>query len=198
MIEPKPKKCKGNGKAINFKGCGKHTLYHKYGLCKSDCYREWLTTTDNGKIEFFKAINLVSKHRVDLEKATKEKKEQSALIKAKNNIKIIVHAHVRKRDENKPCISCGTSWNKDFQAGHYYSAGSFETLKYNLDNIHGQCVQCNLFKEGNFDNYTLNLPERIGIERFEAVTKLAGIDKQFSKFWDLEKLKEIKKSLSKK
>jgi hypothetical protein len=70
-------------------------------------------------------------------------------------------------------------------------------LKFNLDNINGQCEQCNLFKEGNFENYTLKLPERIGKERFDNLVRLAQIDKQFSKVWNLENLKEIRENIKK-
>ena len=93
------------------------------------------------------------------------------------------------------CISCNAPYSDDFQAGHFYPAGSFETLKFNLDNIHGQCVQCNLYHSGAFENYSLNLPKRIGLERYQSLVKLAEIDKQFSKVWTVEKLKEIHKEL---
>ena len=106
-----------------------------------------------------------------------------------------IHAYIRKRDTNKNCISCGTEWNDTFQAGHHYSANSYNTLKFNLDNIHSQCRKCNLFLEGNFDNYALNLPKRIGKDRYNELVKLAGIDKQYSKVWDLDNLKEIRLKL---
>ena len=65
-------------------------------------------------------------------------------------------------------------------------------MRFNLDNIAGQCQKCNLFQDGNFDNYALNLPNRIGVERYNELVRLASIDKQFEKVWDLESLKEIR------
>jgi hypothetical protein len=194
----KEKKCKGINKAISFQGCGKlvNVAFRKYGLCSS-CYAEFLTETEVGKVILFKTINKVQKPRIELEKADKDNKEKKGINGALLVTKTLVHAYVRKRDKDKNCISCGCQWNDKFQAGHYYPGGSFETLKFHLDNINGQCEQCNLFKEGNFENYTLNLPERIGKERFDNLVRLAQIDKQFSKVWNLENLKEIRENIKK-
>jgi hypothetical protein len=194
----KEKKCKGQAQAISFQGCGKlvNVAFRKYGLCSS-CYAEFLTDTEVGKVILFKTINKVQKPRIELEKAYKDNKEKKGINGALLVTKTLVHAYVRKRDKDKNCISCGCQWNDKFQAGHYYPGGSFETLKFHLDNINGQCEQCNLFKEGNFENYTLNLPERIGKERFDNLVRLAQIDKQFSKVWNLENLKEIRENIKK-
>lgn len=192
----KEKQCKSQGKAISFNGCGKvvNVAYRKYGLCPS-CYAEFLTETEQGKIIMQKAILKVQKPRLEFEKASKEHLEKKGIAGALLITKTLVHAYVRERDKYKPCISCGCQWNDKFQAGHFYSAGSFETLKFNLDNIHGQCEQCNLFKNGNFDNYALRLPERIGVNKYNELVKLANIDKQFSKVWNLENLKEIREKI---
>lgn len=195
----KQKSCKGQGKAFGY-GCGKLTNVENriYGLGKMcGCYSDWLLNSDIGKSILQKSISNVQKPRIELEKAYKENKEKKGIAGALLVTKTLVHAYVRKRDQNKPCISCGCQWNDKFQAGHYYPGGSFETLKFNLDNINGQCEQCNLFKEGNFENYTLNLPKRIGKIRFDNLVKLAEIDKQFSKVWNLENLKEIRDKIKK-
>jgi hypothetical protein len=195
----KEKKCKGQGKAFGY-GCGKLTNVENriYGLGKMcGCYSDWLLNSDIGKSILQKSISNVQKPRIELEKAYKEHKEKKGIAGALLITKTLVHAYVRKRDQGKPCISCGCQWNDKFQAGHYYPGGSFETLKFNLDNINGQCEQCNLFKSGNFENYTLNLPKRIGSDRFDNLVKLAEIDKQFSKVWNLENLKEIRENIKK-
>ena len=83
----------------------------------------------------------------------------------------------------------------EFEAGHHYSANSFTTLKFNLDNINGQCFFCNNKLEGNFSNYALNLPKRIGIDAYNELVRLASIDKQFEKVWNLENLKEIRENV---
>ena len=195
----KQKSCKGQGKAFGY-GCGKLTNVENriYGLGKMcGCYSDWLLNSDIGKSIMFKSVNKVKKTLIEFEKAHKEHIEKKGISGALLVTKTLVHAYVRKRDEGKPCISCGCQWNSEFQAGHYYASGSFETLKFHLDNINGQCEQCNLFKSGNFENYTLNLPKRIGIDSFNNLVKLAEVDKQFSKVWNLQNLKEIRENIKK-
>lgn len=194
MIEPKEKPCKGIGKAFGVKGCGTKTIFRKYGLCLK-CYPKFLQEDERGKIIMYQAINKVQKPRIDFQQAEKQNKEKSKLKLALNNLKTIIHAKVRERDKGLNCISCGCSWNADFQAGHFYPANSFHTLKFHLDNINGQCVQCNIHFEGNFENYSLNLPKRIGLERYENLVKLAEIDKQFEKIWNVDNLKEIRNQI---
>ena len=195
----KQKKCKGQGKTFGY-GCGKLTNVENriFGLGKMcGCYSDWLLNSDIGKTILQKSISNVQKPRIELEKAHKEHKEKKGIAGALLVTKTIVHAYVRKRDQGKPCISCGCNWNPEFEAGHHYSANSFTTLKFNLDNIAGQCFFCNNKLEGNFSNYALNLPKRIGNERYNELVRLASIDKQFSKIWDLENLKEIRDNIKK-
>ena len=192
----KEKKCKGIGKAISFKGCGKMVTAttRRLGLC-FNCYPKFLTETEAGKLIMQKAIIKVSKPRLEFEKKERDFKEKTALKKASSTTKTLVHAFVRERDAFKPCISCGCDWNETFQAGHFYKAENYETLRYDLDNIHGQCVQCNIHLDGNINAYTVNLPKRIGQYRFNELLKKAEVDKHYSKVWDIEKLKEIRKNI---
>ena len=193
----KEKQCKGQGIAKGY-GCGAITSVQNrvYGLGKMcGCYSDWLLNSENGKIKMSKALNHVQKPRLEFEKAETEKKTRSKLKQTHNHTKILVHAYVRERDKGKPCVSCGADWKPDFQCGHHYPAGSFETLKYHLDNLHGQCQGCNLYNSGNFENYALRLPNRIGIENYQNLVKLAEIDKQASKVWNIDSLLEIQKQI---
>ena len=196
-MQIRPKACKGTGKAKD-NGCNKPQLERIYGLGKQcGCYSKWLLGTPEGKEVLQKATLKVQKPRLEFEKLDNENKERSALKKAHETTKTDVNAYVRQRDKGKPCISCGNDWKPNFQAGHGYAAGSFETLKYNLHNINGQCEQCNLRNEGDFFNYSLNLPYRIGKESYDELVRLAGIDKQFSKVWNLENLKAVRLNIKK-
>jgi len=196
MLEPKEKPCKGNNSKTFGLGCGKPTKYRVYGLGKMcGCYSDFLLNTEAGKLILNKSILKVQKPRLEMQKVEKLDKETKTLKASLINTRMQVHAYVRERDKGKPCVSCGCDWNNNFQAGHYYKAETFETLKFNLENINGQCQKCNLFLDGNFDNYGLNLPSRIGIDKFNELTKLAEVDKHFSKVWNVENLKEVRKLL---
>jgi hypothetical protein len=63
-------------------------------------------------------------------------------------LQVIVNKYVRLRDKDKGCISCGTPLLGKYDAGHYYSAGGNPELRFNTDNIHGQCVYCNQHRHG--------------------------------------------------
>ena len=71
----------------------------------------------------------------------------------------------RLRDSKEPCISCGKPLPVKYDAGHFYSVGSYPNLRFNEDNVHAQCVECNQHKHGNLLEYAPRLTERIGFER---------------------------------
>lgn len=193
LIKEKP--CKGIGVAKGY-GCGVKTIHRVHGLGKMcGCYSKWLLNTDAGRLKLERATLKVQKPRLELEKAEKERKTTTVLKKALKVTKIVVHAFVRLRDKGKPCISCGEPWREDFQAGHYHKAELYETLKFHLDNIHGQCVGCNIREAGNLEQYNINLPLRIGQERFNKLQELAQIDKHQSKVWNPENLKKIRETI---
>ena len=89
---------------------------------------------------------------------------------------------IRERDKDMPCISCGEY--RELQAGHFYSGGHYPSLKFNEDNVHGQCKRCNYFLSGNLTEYEKNLRERIGDERVERLHFLAGYYKRTTYKWD--------------
>lgn len=112
-------------------------------------------------------------------KRTKEvksdiKKKKESLLTARDWVKkaqIAVNAYVRLRDEGKPCISCGSHPEQKaggtIDAGHYRSRGAAGHLRFNLFNIHAQCVKCNRYNSGNAVDYRINLIEKIGVSRVE-------------------------------
>lgn len=77
----------------------------------------------------------------------------------------VFNTYIRLRDIQKGCISCGRSLvGVKFDAGHFYSVGGNPALRFNENNVHGQCVHCNRDKHGNLLEYAERLPARIGDE----------------------------------
>lgn len=198
------KKCKGQNKAKGH-GCNIFvpvSLYNKsnriYGLGLScGCYGKWLTSTPEGKEKIQKATLKATKQRRDLKEAETQKKERKSLPYLIKNTVNAVHKNIKQRDKYKPCISCNTPWHKDFQAGHYYKAELYYTLKFDYDNIHGQCVKCNIRLEGNLNPYGINLPIRIGNDAFNELKEKAILDNQLNHKWDREALNDIKRQAQK-
>ena len=101
-------------------------------------------------------------------KVLKEKLETvtSLAVKAQK----VFNTYIRLRDEGKPCISCKTPYKKNFQAGHYFSAGFHWSVRYNENNCFGQCIRCNMYLSGNLQQYSVNILERITPDQLEELS----------------------------
>ena len=76
--------------------------------------------------------------------------------------------YIRLRDGNFPCISCGTTKDIQYAAGHWKSIGSHPSLRWHFWNINRQCNRkCNKGESGNAANYRLGLIEKIGLVNVE-------------------------------
>lgn len=66
---------------------------------------------------------------------------------------------------------------KEFQAGHYWREDLYPPVRFDEDNVNGQCAHCNRRLSGNLAQYGENLQVKIGDERF----KQLGVRKNFLK-----------------
>jgi len=64
------------------------------------------------------------------------------------------------REREKRCYTCDSTSN--LQAGHFVSR-SYLALRYSPDNVHTQCVSCNVFRNGNMTVYAFRLVEQYGV-----------------------------------
>lgn len=107
-----------------------------------------------------------------------------------------VNRYVRARDYGKPCISCGAmpeqKMGGTMDAGHYRSRGAAGHLRFNTDNIHGQCVKCNRFRSGNAQDFRISLIEKIGVDRVERLE-----NDNHSRRFTIDYLKRIKRIFNK-
>jgi hypothetical protein len=71
---------------------------------------------------------------------------------------------IRKRDENLPCISCGTFQTDLWDGGHFKKAELYSGVIFDEMNCHRQCRKCNRFLGGNELNYREGLVKRYGID----------------------------------
>ena len=185
------KKCKGQGKAISFKGCGKmvNVAYRKYGLCSS-CYAEFLTETEVGKIIMQKGM-IKGKENLKKEEKKKDKETKESLMTKSDYLNLaqkVFNTYIRHRDKGKPCISCDKFLKEnDVNASHYFSVGSSPNLRFNEDNVHSSCIKCNKELHGNIAEYAIRLPLRIGKERFEQLQQ----DRNKPALYTIDDIKEL-------
>jgi hypothetical protein len=78
------------------------------------------------------------------------------------------NAWIRERDAGQPCISCGTTGDVQYCAGHYRTTAAAPELRFEPLNVHLQCNRnCNMGKSGNLLGYRPRLIEKIGLEAVE-------------------------------
>lgn len=190
----KAKRCRGTAKDTIGLGCNELSEERRLGLCTdvNRCYQKFLTETPKGKERVERMTLKVTKPRRELAKAESEHNNRKGITTLLKSLKDVCHKYIRLRDEGKPCVSCGTPWHKDFQAGHYYKAELYSNLRFNENNVHGQCVKCNIRLEGNLNQYELNLPKRIGEWKFNVLKSEAENYKQQDFKWDREQLKKLR------
>jgi len=126
-------------------------------------------------------------------KEKRQKEELGELVVTKAKIKdasetivlqTLINKIVRKIDFGWECISCGNKMNPNtrnrtgrsiINAGHYVSVGSDCSLRFNLWNIHAQCINCNKDKWGNGAMYNKGLRKRFGSDLTDYINDL-GIE----------------------
>ena len=81
-------------------------------------------------------------------------------------LQILVNKIVRELDKDKPCISCGTTKAKQWDASHFYPISTHGSIRFNLYNIYKSCSYCNKELGGNLYEYSKRLKE---INRLEII-----------------------------
>jgi hypothetical protein len=78
------------------------------------------------------------------------------------------NAWIRERDAGQPCISCGTTADVQYCAGHYRTTAAAPELRFEPLNVHLQCNRnCNMGQSGNLLNYRPRLIQKIGLAAVE-------------------------------
>ena len=119
-----------------------------------------------------KGLYLVDKQQQQkLKEINKDVRERKEKLKTTSDylkeVEVFVNRFIRLRDKDKPCVSCQRPLKSKFDAGHYRSKGGNPEIRFNEDNIHGQCVYCNRHLHANLIDYRISLIKRIGLDRVE-------------------------------
>ena len=90
--------------------------------------------------------NKIIKKKEERKKSIEEKKKiRDAITNWKNELQDEINLIIRLIDHDLPCLAKGIYSNQT-HAGHIYSRGSNQTIRYNLHNIHRQSAQSNHFQ----------------------------------------------------
>lgn len=99
----------------------------------------------------------------------------------------VFNTYIRTRDKDKNCISCNKKLVGKYDAGHFFSVGAYPNLRFNENNVFGQCVHCNRDKHGNVKEYDLRLQNILSIEDY---TQLLN-DRNKPALLSIEDVKEL-------
>jgi len=98
--------------------------------------------------------------------------KKKTLGKLKKDLQKVFNEYIRLRDNGKPCISCG-EYNT-LQAGHYFAVSGYDGLRFDEDNVHGECARCNCWDESHLIRYGINLKNKIGTDDYNALMDRAA------------------------
>lgn len=109
----------------------------------------------------------------------------------------VFNAYIRKRDNKGgyfQCIACGEYKPiPQMHAGHYLAAGHNGIVRFNEDNVNGECCRCNTFLHGNTAEYRKGLIKKIGLERVEILESTARMRHKWDRnglIWVIESYKK--------
>ena len=88
----------------------------------------------------------------------------------------IFSKYIRLRDADKEgycrCVTCGQKYHwKKIQAGHFISRKHY-SVRWNEENVHAQCVACNVFRSGEQYKYSLFLGNEISLDLLNKSRKM--------------------------
>ena len=126
----------------------------------------------------------------------KKSKPLPSLPKLKAKLEGIFNEFIRLRDLNNPCMACGEI--KHLEAGHFWAKSGYDGLRFDEDNVHGECPRCNRFDESHLIGYAIRLKAKIGEERYNALCERAADYKKNGYKWSRTELMELIEKYSEK
>lgn len=95
------------------------------------------------------------------------------------------------------CVSCGlpSHW-QSLQGGHYVRASAGMNTYFDEQNVHPQCVRCNIFLDGNIQGYTLYMVNTYGLPILTALDERRRIQRKISIPEYLELIETYKSKLA--
>ena len=111
--------------------------------------------------------------------------------KLKKKAQKVFNSWIRNRDLDEygyfTCITCKRrlkAVGDNYHACHYIAVGVCSALRFNENNVHGGCKQCNYYKHGNLIEYRRKLEAKIGLEAVQELHDLQDYWKRDLKKWD--------------
>lgn len=132
------------------------------------------------------------KVKAERKRTTQRKKELLTRTQWFNKLQSLVNQYVTKvRDVGEKCCTCDKSTlTSAFDAGHFLTRGARPDVRFELTNIHKQCVSCNQYNGGRPKEYAAFISEKYGaghLEWLECEANHKSLKEQFTHWSDIEK-----------
>ena len=121
--------------------------------------------------------------------------KKKTLPKLKFDLQKVFNKFIRLRDlegDYFTCIACSVTKPKEvINAGHFYAVKGYDSMRFNEDNVHSECVSCNCFNESHLIGYAINLKNKIGEDRLNELHRLATDYKRNGYKWQRYEIEEM-------
>ncbi|MGW8169691.1 MAG: recombination protein NinG [Sulfurovaceae bacterium] len=139
------------------------------------------------------------------EKAEKQKKSEALKIKKAYNqndktylikkAQDLINKYARLRDEaQRGHICCSCTGTGKMDGGHFLPVSTYKAIRFNVNQIHQQCVKCNQYNSGMRHEYREFMVNKYGDGYVEHLESHKGITKSYS----IEYLNRLIKIVNKK
>lgn len=179
----------------------------KMKTCKA-CKKSFLPKRDfqntcDYKCAIQHAKNLQAKK--ESKKKTQARRELKAFNESdktvlKRNAQMLVNRYARLRDERDRGLVCCTCNHRDsgqFDGGHFLPTSGYSAIRYNSNQIHLQCKNCNRFNGGMPKEYRVFMINKYGLEYVENLESQKGVFRSYSVEYYQKLIKVVRKKLKK-
>ena len=145
----------------------------------------------NGRSFCLKCIWAKARTKKEARKLKKKEKRENNTRLLKAKLDKVFSVWIRKKYSDQfgkaQCVSCGKKddWTK-LQCGHYISRGNYST-RYSEKNCFPQCVADNIFKKGDYPNFTKHILDNYGEQYLQDLISEGRKIKQ----WTANELREL-------
>lgn len=149
---------------------------------------------DKGRKKLIAKRNLDKKQKEKKEAARTRQRKKELMTRTEwyNKLQKLVNQYITKvRDANgKCCTCCKAALTSSFDAGHFLTRAARPDIRFELTNIHKQCVSCNQYNGGRPKEYAEFIVKKYGkdhLEWLECEANHKSLKEKFPHWSDIEK-----------
>ena len=136
----------------------------------------------------------------------KKTAERVALREFKKNDKVhlkelaqkLVNRYARLRDFKENglrCVTCSSTTGKR-DGGHFLPTSGYSAIRYNTNQLHQQCVCCNMFNGGRPKEYRIFMINKYGLKYVESLEQTKNITRSYSVEYYQKLIRVVRKKIA--